>query len=89
MKTIEINGVEYTLESGIKPLLLFEEIAGRAYQGVSLIDNCILLYSTLLSFNPSFEMEFDNFIDYLDKDMNKAYELLRWQCESFSSKKEA
>lgn len=67
MKEVVIAEKVYKLAYNLKSLFMFEEIAGRPYEGKKTIDTYLLMYSMLLANNEDFAMDFDEFIAECDK----------------------
>lgn len=69
MKTISINGKEFTLKYSLRAFFIFENLSGYPFQFGKMIDEFLLFYSLLLANNESFTMEFDEFIDSCENDL--------------------
>lgn len=69
MKTISINGKEFTLKYSLRAFFIFENLSGYPFQFGKMIDEFLLFYSFLLANNESFTMEFDEFIDSCENDL--------------------
>ena len=69
MKTISINGKEFTLKYSLRAFFIFENLSGYPFQFGKMIDEFLLFYSFLLANNESFTMEFDEFIDSCESDL--------------------
>lgn len=70
MRVVTIKGKEYKVAYNLKGLFTYEEMVGHPYKGEKTIDSYLLLYSMLIANNRDFAMEFDEFIEECDKDMD-------------------
>ena len=68
MKTVVLFGVEYCIKYSIRQFFVFEGLAGRKFEGVTLLDDYLLFYSNLIANNESFDLDFDTFIDAVELD---------------------
>ena len=65
MKTISLNGKDFSLKYTLRAFFVFESISGYPFQFGKLLDEYILFYSFLIASNKdSFNMEFDEFIEF-------------------------
>lgn len=80
MKTISINGKEFTLKYSLRAFFIFENLSGYPFQFGKMIDEFLLFYSLLLANNESFTMEFDEFIDSCENDLTlfNQFKALLW-----------
>lgn len=68
MRTVKINGVEYTLRYTLRALFIYEEITGKSYSGDRMVNSYILLCAMLMANNKDFPLTFDDVIDACDLD---------------------
>ena len=72
MRTVKINGVEYTLRYTLRALFIYEEITGKSYSGDRMVNSYILLSQVLCAMlmanNKDFPLTFDDVIDACDLD---------------------
>lgn len=66
---ITINGKELKVKYTIRALFIFEQITGKAFEIKCLMDNYLFFYSMILANNPDTTLEWDEFIDALDNDV--------------------
>ena len=70
MKTISLNGKDFSLKYTLRASSVFESISGYPFQFGKLLDEYILFYSFLIASNKdSFNMEFDEFIELCENDL--------------------
>ena len=70
MKTISLNGKDFSLKYTLRAFCVFESISGYPFQFGKLLDEYILFYSFLIASNKdSFNMEFDEFIELCENDL--------------------
>lgn len=70
MKTISLNGKDFSLKYTLRAFFVFESISGYPFQFGKLLDEYILFYSFLIASNKdSFNMEFDEFIELCENDL--------------------
>lgn len=75
MTTITINGNDYKVKYTLRALFIFEQITGKPFQIVTLTDNYLFFLSMILANNPNCELDWDSFIEAIDKDPNLAMQL--------------
>lgn len=68
MANITINNTEYKVKYTLRALFIFEQITGKPFQIVTLMDNYLFFYSMILANNPDCSLEWDDYIDALDND---------------------
>ena len=70
MKTISLNGKDFSLKYTLRAFFVFESISGYPFQFGKLLDEYILFYSFRIASNKdSFNMEFDEFIELCENDL--------------------
>lgn len=70
MKTISLNGKDFSLKYTLRAFFVFESISGYLFQFGKLLDEYILFYSFLIASNKdSFNMKFDEFIELCENDL--------------------
>ena len=67
VRTITINGVDYTLKYTLRSLFIFEELTNRQFNIDKLMDWMIWFYSTLIANNKNFGIGFDDFVSICDE----------------------
>lgn len=68
MDKIKIGKKNYNLKYTIRSLFLFEQITKKPFKIETLLDNYVFFYCLLLANNKDNVIEWDDFIDALDKD---------------------
>lgn len=68
MDKIKIGNKNYNLKYTIRSLFLFEQITKKPFKIETLLDNYVFFYCLLLANNKDNVIEWDDFIDALDKD---------------------
>ena len=64
MKTISLNGKDFSLKYTLRAFFVFETISGYPFQFGKMLDEFLLFYSFLLASNQElFKMEFEEFIE--------------------------
>ena len=70
MKTISLNGKDFSLKYTLRAFFLFESISGYPFQFAKMLDEFLLFYSFLLASNQElFKMEFEEFIELCENDL--------------------
>ena len=70
MKTISLNGKDFSLKYTLRAFFVFESISGYPFQLGKMLDEFLLFYSFLLASNQeSFKMEFEEFIELCENDL--------------------
>ena len=70
MKTISLNGKDFSLKYTLRAFFVFETICGYPFQFGKMLDEFLLFYSFLLASNQElFKMEFEEFIELCENDL--------------------
>ena len=70
MKTISLNGKDFSLKYTLRAFFVFESISGYPFQFGNMLDEFLLFYSFLLASNQElFKMEFEEFIELCENDL--------------------
>ena len=70
MKTISLNGKDFSLKYTLRAFCVFETISGYPFQFGKMLDEFLLFYSFLLASNQElFKMEFEEFIELCENDL--------------------
>ncbi len=70
MKTISLNGKDFSLKYTLRAFFVFESISGYPFQFGKMLDEFLLFYSFLLASNQElFKMEFEEFIELCENDL--------------------
>ena len=70
MKTISLNGKDFSLKYTLRAFFVFESISGYPFQFWKMLDEFLLFYSFLLASNQElFKMEFEEFIELCENDL--------------------
>lgn len=72
-ETIIINGKEYPVRRGLYPMLLWEQVTGKAFQLETMSDSLLYFYCTLLGANESLDLTFEDFADGCTPDVLKGF----------------
>ena len=75
---IVIDGKEYEIRYSLRMYYTYEGITGTMFTGGTLISVSLLLYSALLANNDDFPIEFDEFVNLLDKDVTPLNDFNDW-----------
>ena len=66
MKTISLNGKDFSLKYTLRAFFVFESISGYPFQFGKMLDEFLLFYSFLLASNQElFKMEFEQFKEFI------------------------
>jgi hypothetical protein len=63
---MEINGKNYELTYGLRPMFVFEEMAGKPFEVNTLLDTYIFCYACIISNKDNPPLDFSEFIDHSD-----------------------
>ena len=70
MKTISLNGKDFSLKYTLRAFFVFVSISGYPFQFGKMLDEFLLFYSFLLASNQElFKMEFEEFIELCENDL--------------------
>lgn len=67
MKKIKIGKKNYNIKYTVRALFLFEQITKKSFKIETLLDNYVFFYCLILANNKDNVLEWDTFIDELDK----------------------
>lgn len=67
MKKIKIGRKNYNIKYTVRALFLFEQITKKSFKIETLLDNYVFFYCLILANNKDDVLEWDTFIDELDK----------------------
>ena len=70
MKTVVVSGIAYSIKYSIRQFFVFEGLAGRKFEGKTLLDDYLLFYSNLIANNESFDLDFDAFVSAVELDQS-------------------
>lgn len=76
--TIQINQKEIELKYSFRALMIFENITKRSFNPSTVSDIVIFFYSVVLGSDRNINIEFDDFIDWLDDSPEKMNEFSEW-----------
>ena len=63
---IKINDKEIDLKITMRAMIIFEKIADKPFNPITITDLILYFYATILACCPDFDMTFDSFLSYLD-----------------------
>lgn len=66
--TVKIKDIDYKVRYSIRAMFVWEEIAGKSFELKTLLDNYLFYYCIVLVSNPEQPLDWDDFVDELDKD---------------------
>ena len=66
--TIKINGEEYTLNKGMKAIIIFEKLNDKAFSLKNTTDIITYIFSAMLAGTPNMRLGFDELLDAFDAD---------------------
>lgn len=69
MRQVTIQGKDYKLAYNLRTLFLYEEIAGKPYEGKKTVESYTLMYAMLLANNEDFSLSFEELINECDADL--------------------
>ena len=70
MKTISLNGKDFSLKYTLRAFFVLKTISGYPFQFGKMLDEFLLFYSFLLASNQElFKMEFEEFIELCENDL--------------------
>lgn len=84
-----INKKEYKVKSTLRSMMLFEQATKRKFQLLTLTDQIIFCYCMLAANNENFDVTFDSFLDYCDKDINIISTIMKEVASENTSTEEA
>ena len=75
---IKLNDKSYELKKTFRSILIYEEIKGELFNPQSVSDILLYFYSTLLASNPSMDITFNDFLEYLDNNPDELNNFVEW-----------
>lgn len=67
---ITINEKEYEVKYNLRAMLLFEQIANKAFEIKTMFDEYVLFYASILGANKECDLDFDVFIEWAEENPN-------------------
>lgn len=83
---MEINGKNYELVYGLRPMFIFEEMAGKPFELTTLLDTYIFFYACIIANKDNPKIEFNDFIDYCDTHIDALEEYNKFLQEKMSER---
>lgn len=75
---ITIKDKSYELKKTFRSILIYEEIKGELFNPQSVSDILLYFYSTLLASNPSMDITFNDFLQFLDENPDSLNNFVEW-----------
>ncbi len=79
---VNINNTEIELKQSFRSHIIYEQITGEAFQPKGLTEIITFLYCVVMASAPSFELEFDTFVDWLDEHPATIGEFSQWMVDN-------
>lgn len=64
---MEINGKNYQLTYGLRPMFVWEEMAGKPFEISTLFDTYLFCYASIVACKDNPSLDFNEFIDFADE----------------------
>ena len=74
---LTINDKDYIIKYTIRGLFIFEQITDKPFEIKTVLDNYLFLYSLILANNPDTPLQWDEFIEAIDNDINVIEQLTK------------
>lgn len=75
---IKIKNTEVELKNKMRSLLIYEQIANKAFNPTTVTDMILYFYSTILACKPDIDLTFNEFMDIVDEDPNLFTSFQQW-----------
>lgn len=75
---VNINNKEIELKNKLRSILIYEQIAGKTFNPVTLTDMMLYMYCVILANDSTIELTFMDFMDMLDENPNLFSEFNEW-----------
>ena len=75
---VTIKNETVKLKHTMRAILVYEQITGKPFSPVTVTDIMVYFYSTIISSNTSLELQFDEFMNWLDDNSDKFTEFTQW-----------
>jgi hypothetical protein len=85
MRKVTIKGKEYKLAYNLRSLFIYEEIAGKPFEGKRTVESYVFMYAMLQANNDDFDMNFDELIDVCDEDFS-IFQTFAEEVEAYTKK---
>lgn len=76
--TIQINGKSITLKYSFRGFMIYEKITGESFNPSGITEILIYFYSTVLASCKDINLDFDEFMDYIDEHPELLGEFSEW-----------
>lgn len=76
--TININDKEITLKHTFRSYIIYETITGKSFEPKTVTDILTYFYSVVMASEPTAEITFDNFIDWIDQHEDQLSAFVSW-----------
>ena len=76
--TININEKEITLKYSLRAMMMYENITGGTLAPTSLTDVITFFYCVVVASSLNYELQMDNFIDWLDEHPDTLNDFGEW-----------
>lgn len=79
IKTLNVNlgGKELKFKMGLLAIMMYEAVAGKMFEGKTLYEYVILMYSAIIVCNQEEKITLDEFIEALDANPEAMQEMLK------------
>lgn len=78
---ITINNKTIKLKKSFRSLIAYESATGKPFAPSTISDSIMYLYCVIISSDPSLEINYDNFMDWLDDNPTTLSEFTQWLVE--------
>jgi hypothetical protein len=75
---IKIKGKNITLKYSFRGFMIYEKITGESFNPKGITEILVYFYSTIIGSAKDLDLEFDEFMDYLDENPGLVEEFSGW-----------
>lgn len=79
--TIKYKEKDITLKNTFRAMMMYENINGSTYLGGGITEAITYFYCVVVASSKDYEIEFDEFVEYLDENPDKLTEFSKWIME--------
>ena len=81
---VKIGGKKYKIGCNLRTRIMYERMCGKFFgEDMHTFEQVVFFFCSLMTFNPDFQMEFEEFMDILTKDETPLGAFFKWEVSYF------
>lgn len=82
---VKIGGKKYNIGCNLRTRIMYERMCGKFFgEDMHTFEQVVFFFCSLMTFNPDFQMEFEEFMDILTKDETPLGAFFKWEVSYFN-----